>query len=305
MIDLSIITLSYNTKKILTDCIKSVERYTKDIKFEIIVIDNASTDGSVDLIKKLKGKGLIAKAVLNKKNLGFSKANNQGMKLARGRYVLLLNSDTLIKDSVLKEMVDYMDKNPDVGIASCSLKDPDGKLQATGGYFPTLVRVFSWMTIQDFPFVDNIIKPFHPMKDRTSSPNKKFYKEAQELDWVTGAFFLMNRKAMKKNGYLDEDYFMYTEEVDYCYRLSKRGWKVMHLPMWSITHLARASSTSEFALLSEYKGIKTFYQKHYSKLHFIMLRLLLKVGAMGRIVLFSLMGKGELAKIYVKAVKLA
>jgi len=305
MIDLSIITISYNTRKILSDCIKSIEKQTKDISFDIIVIDNASTDGSIDLIKKLQAKGSITRAIFNKENIGFGRANNQGMKKARGRYVLLLNSDTLIRGNVLKKMVDYMDKNPDVGISSCSLKETDGKLQAAGGYFPTLVRVFSWMTIQDFPFVDNFIKPFHPMKDRSHKPNKEFYKDPRELDWVTGAFFFINHTAMKETGFFDEDYFMYTEEVDYCYRLSKIGWKVMYLPMWSIIHLARASSTSEFALLSEYKGIKTFYEKHYSKTHYVVLRVLLKIGAFGRIVLFSILQKKELVKIYVKAIKLA
>ena len=176
--DLSIIIVSFNTKKLLTSCIKSIQEYTKGINFEIIVVDNDSKDGSSEAAKNLG-----ATVIKNSKNLGFAGANNQGFKISRGRYVLFLNSDTEIHDNVLGEITNWMDLNPKAGIATCGLKNKDGSLQATGGYFPTLSRVFSWMTIQDLPFVDSIIKPFHPYHSKSLFfKGDSFYKTKKEGD---------------------------------------------------------------------------------------------------------------------------
>lgn len=292
-VDLSVIIVNYNTRKLTLDCVASVVKNTKGINYEIIVVDNASSEK----FPKSKEYKLIASSV----NLGFTGGNNLGMKDAKGRYILLLNSDTIIHDNVLSEMVAWMDNNPKAGIASCALKNSDGSLQATGGYFPTLLRVFSWMTIQDFPFVDNFIKPFHPGKEKSYAKNTMFYSKERELDWLTGAFMLIRREVIDKVGYLDEDYFMYTEDTDYCFRAKSKGWKIYYLPNWSITHLGGASSTKEYPLLSEYKNIKLFYQKHYPAWQYPILRSLLKLGALGRMVLFGILEGGKAGKIYAKA----
>src|SRR3989344_564276 len=235
MTDLSIIILNYKTKKLTLDCINSVVKNSKGIPLEIIVIDNASNDGSVEAlrrsIKRLSSQvGIMAKLIVNKENLGFAKANNQGMGIAGGNYILLLNSDTLVHDNVLGEMLEWMRKHPKVGAATCALRNKDGSLQGTGGYFPTLLRVFSWMFfIDDMPFVDFLIKPFHPM--HSQSPiykGTKSYINAQSMDWVTGAFMLLRKEVLKEIGYFDQDYFMYTEEVDLCYRVKRAGWEVWY-----------------------------------------------------------------------------
>ncbi len=122
---------------------RSVVKKTKGIKFEVIVVDNNSADGSVAALENLKPKVQNLRLIKNKENKGFSGANNQGMEVAVGRYFLFLNSDTLIHDNVLGEMVGWMEKNPKVGVATCALKNGDGSSQATGGYFPNLIRVFS------------------------------------------------------------------------------------------------------------------------------------------------------------------
>lgn len=294
--DLSIIILNYNTKDLLLDCVRSIIKNTKGIKYEIIVVDNASKDDSVKAISKF---GL--RVIKNKENLGFTKGNNVGIKVAQGKYILLLNSDTLILDNVLKNIVDWMDKNPKVGIATCALKNKDGSFQGTGGYFPTLLRVFSWMTIQDFPYVDTIIKPFQPMREKSFSRNSDFYNKERELDWVTGAFLLTRQEVIKDIGGLDEDFFMYGEDVDFCFRAKEKGWEVKYLPYFSIIHYGGASSAREFPLLSEYKSMKIFYKKHYPDWQYPVLRFFLKIGALGRIfVLGSIRGK-EYARIYAKA----
>lgn len=300
--DLSIIILSFNTKKLTQQCINSILRNTKSIKYEIIVIDNASSDGSVEDLRKFKERQNL-RLIENAENLGFARANNQGMRVAKGRYVLLLNSDTKISDNLLKELVNWMDKHPKVGISSCALKNKDGSMQGTGGFFPDLFRVFAWMFfLEDIPFWDRLIKPFHPIHSQSPfyKGTKGFEKE-KDLDWVTGAFFLIRKKVLDEVGYLDEDYFMYTEDVDLCFRAKEAGWKIWYLPRVSITHLGGASSASEFPILSEYEGIKLFYKKHKAPWQYPLVRILLKIGSLMRVVIFGTFLRKGAVKTYAKA----
>ena len=301
VIDLTIIIISFNTKELLSNCVESVFEKTRNINYEVIVVDNASKDGSVKALDKRIKSPVCIKIIKNKLNVGFASANNQGLRKAQGRYILLLNSDTILKDNVLGEFTHWMDQNLEVGIATCALKNQNGSFQGSGGFFPTLARVFSWMTIQDIPGVDWVIKPFHPLHSKSFGLGSNFYERQREMDWITGAFFFMRRDVLKQVGLLDENYFMYVEELDYCFRAKKKGWKVYYLPQWEIIHLGGASSTSEFALLSEYKGIKLFYKKYYPAWQFPVLRLLLKFGALGRIILFGILEGPSSAKIYAKA----
>jgi len=304
-VELSIIIVSFNTKKLLVNCINSIRKNVKNLEYEVIVIDNASTDGSVQAVINQQRQDPDIKLIGNRRNLGFGTANNQGMKIAKGKYILLLNSDTLILDGVLGEMVTWMRKHPDVGIASCALKNEDGSMQGTGGYFPTLIRVFSWMTIQDLPFVDKFIKPFHPMHAKSFQKGTKFFNSDKELDWLTGAFLLIRTEVIDKIGYFDKDYFMYVEETDYCYRAKRVGWKIYYLPKWSIVHYGGLSGKREEVILAEYKGIKTFYKKHYPSWQFPILRLFLKIGALGRMILFGILEGKYAIKTYVKAFQIA
>jgi len=259
-----------------------------------LVMDNISKDGSVKMLKSLSQQFPLT-LIENKDNIGFGAANNQGMKRAVGRHLLLLNSDTFVKDNTLGEMVKWMDENPKVGISSCALKNKDGSLQGTGGYFPNLFRVFSWMFfLEDIPYLSKLIKPYHPMHPNSFFyKGEEFFKKSQERDWLTGAFLLFRREVFNGVGYFDKDYFMYVEEIDYAYRAKKKGWQVWFLPKWSITHYGGASGTSEFATISEYKSLKVFYKKHYPKWQMPVLRLFLKLGALPRL-LFNF-------KIYAKA----
>jgi len=307
--DLSVVIVSYNTKEITLSCIKSVIKHTKGIKYEIVVVDNASSDGSVTAVQKFKVNSSKSKPKIifigSDKNLGFAGGNNLGIKKSKGRYVLFLNSDTIIHDNVLGDLTQWMDSHEKVGIVSCGLLNEDGSIQGTGGYFPTLVRVFSWMTIQDIPGVDSTIKPFHPMKEKSFSTGAGFYKKRKELDWVTGAFMFMRKDVIDAVGLFDERYFMYTEETDYCYRVKMKGWEVFYEPKWSITHIGGASGSNESSILKEFGGVKRFYHKHYPKWQYPILRALLKLGAFLRVIAFFVFkGKGD-AGIYAKALRVA
>ncbi len=300
-IDLSIIIVSYNTRKLTVACLKSILQYTKQISYEVIVVDNNSTDDSVKYLNKFNDNKIHI--IENASNVGFGKANNKGIKASKGRYILFLNSDTLLKENVLEPMLNWMDMNPNIGISTCRLLNSDLSLQGTGGYFPTLVRVFSWMTIQDVPLVDSVIKPFHPMKEKSFTKGTSFYKNIRQLDWVTGAFMLVRSEVISSIKGFDEDYFMYTEEVDFCYRAKKEGWTVYYNPTWSIIHYGGASGTVTESIRHEFHGVKLFYKKHYSKLSYVLLRLILVIGSLGRIIVFGIKDGRKSAQIYMDVVK--
>jgi hypothetical protein len=306
MIDLSIIIVSFNTKKFTKDTIDSVLKYTKGISYEIIIVDNASSDGSIEMLQNYSRSNDDIVYVQTGENLGFGRANNVGIEKSKGKYILLLNSDTQLTKNILPEMITYMEKHPKIGVSTCSLLNKDGSMQGTGGGFPTLGRVFAWMFfIEDIPFIEKLFTPFHPMHPMSIYKGGSMFKEKREMDWITGAFMLTRRKVFEDAGVFDKDYFMYVEETELCYRIAKSGWEIWYLPEWSIIHHGGASGGGEFSLLSEYKGVKLYYEKHMDRLSNLSLRILLKLGSLKRIIIFTILGKINHAKIYVKAFKLA
>lgn len=299
-IELSIVIVSFNTKKYLRLCLDSVFLNLKGLSSEVIVVDNGSSDGSVSFLEKLAKIGKI-RFIKNSENKGFAAGNNAAISKARGQYILLLNSDTLIQDDIFTPLIPYLAKHSEAGIVSIKLLNKDGSIQGNGGYFPTLIRVFSWMIIQDLPFVDFFIKPFHPLKAKNFWTNRRFYDKERDLDWVTGAFFLVRREVFDEVGLMDEEYFMYTEETDFCYRAKKKGWKVRYIPNLSIIHYGGISGSKEFSVLSEYKGVKRFYKKHYPSWNYPFLILFLKLGALMRMFIMGILEGREAFITYGKA----
>lgn len=291
--DLSIVIVNYNTPELTIQVVNSVLTNTKGIRFEIILVDNASKDKSLSTFKKHFAKEKKVDIVASKINLGFAGGNNLGISKSNGKYILLLNSDTLVKSDVIKEMVAWMDSHKNVGISTCKLLNEDGSLQPTGGYFPTLSRVFAWMFfVDDIPLVNNLFKSFHP--------HVQHYQASHKQDWITGAFFLMRREVVQDVGMFDEKYFMYVEEVDLCYR-AKDKWEVWYLPKWSIVHLGGASSGGEFSTVSEMKNIIYFFSKHYPSWQMPILKLILKTGMFLRMPLMGIIKDRKYFGIYAKA----
>lgn len=296
---LSIIVVSYNTREYLKECLDSIYR-TKSvsasvIECEIIVVDNASEDGSAQMVKK---NFPAVDLIVNEQNLGFAAANNQGIKRAKGRYILLLNPDTVVLDDALEKMTDFMDAHPELGISSCQLLNEDKSVQPTGGYFPDLLRVFAWMFfLDDLPLISGFFPSYHP--------HPSFYQRERQLDWVTGAFLFIRKKVVKRIGLLDEDFFMYVEEVDYCFRAKQAGFKVFFWPQVEVIHLGRKSLKSAAgAFVKEYQGLKLFYQKHFPQYQLVLLALFLKIGAILRFTIFGIiLGKEEARKAYAQAFK--
>jgi len=267
------------------------------------VVDNDSKDGSADMVEKDFSQVELIK---NKKNLGFAAANNQALRQAQGKYVLLLNSDTVLVENSLKKMIAWMEKNKKVGISSCQLVYENGGLQRTGGYFPNLLRVFNWMFfIDDLPLIKEIIRPFHPHEPRTGWLSSQYFQKQHFQDWVTGAFFLIRRKVVDQVGLLDEKFFMYVEEIEFCYRVKQAGWQIVYLPITKIVHLAQKSGTQAGARLGEYQGLIYFYKKHKPFWQLQILRIILKAGALLRFLVFGIMrNNSEMRQIYGQAFRI-
>lgn len=296
---LSIIIVNYNTRDLLRDCLNSIIRSNplKDqlsSNYEVIVVDNASTDASVAMLKKEFPQ---VKLFQNKQNLGFAKANNQGIKIAKGKYLLLLNSDTKIVAGALEKMIDFMGENPQVGVLGPKLLNKDGSLQPSAGYFPSLPVIFRQALFLHKIFPFNHLKQF-----KVTRP--AFYAKTHPVDWVAGACFLVKNDVFAKIGYLDEKFFMYVEEVEFCYRCQKAGWQIYLLPQAKITHQGEGSGDRQKAILGIYQGLFLFYDKHKSGWQKVILKVILKTAALLRITTAAILGKKTLKSIYQKAYQL-
>lgn len=297
MLDISVIIVNWNTKKLTSDAIASVFKFTKGVIFEVIVVDNASEDGSRQFLKK---KFPQVNLIENKKNVGFGNANNQGIKAAKGEYVFLLNSDAYLIENSLPKLIEKAKQNHDIGMLGPLLLNEDRTVQQSVGFFPHLPQVFWWMSfIDDLPF-GAMLKPYHVDHD-------SFYKKDHQVDWITGAAMLVPKKTIATTGTFDKEIFMYGEDVDWCFRIKSANLKIIYSPITKLVHIGRGSANkiSKNAILGEYKGILYFYKKHKGLISLQLLRLQLKIGALARIAIFSLLARKETAKFYVEALKMA
>ena len=293
--DISIIIVNWNTKKLLEDCLKSIYKFTQGIKFEVIVVDNASKDGSVQMVEKKFPKVVL---IQNKDNLGFTKANNQGIKAAKGEYIALLNSDTYLIENAFKKLLETAKSKNNKAVLAPLLLNENKTIQQSVGFFPHLPQVFLWMGfLDDLPF-GQFLKPYHVDHD-------SFYKREREIDWLTGAAMFIPREVIKTAGALDEEIFMYGEDVEWCFRIKRAGYRIFLHSNAKIVHIGRGSSgkISKNALIGEYKGVIYFYKKYKGYYSLQIVRALLKIGAMLRVCVFSVLGRKELAKFYVEAFK--
>ncbi|MDO6798746.1 glycosyltransferase family 2 protein [Shimia thalassica] len=228
--DLSIVIVNWNTREMLRDCLQSVFDTLSDLKAEVFVVDNASEDGSQDMVRESFPQ---VNLICNTDNRGFAAANNQALALASGRYVLLLNSDTLVHGEVLSASCSFMDGRPEVGVMGCRVLNRDGTLQITGSGYPSLLNLSLMTTglwkLKNVPFFDR-----YQMQtwDRRTE---------REIDVVSGCYMVVRKTAMDEVGLLDEDFFFYGEETDWCRRFADAGWKLVLSPVGEITHFGGGS----------------------------------------------------------------
>lgn len=294
--DLSIIIVNYNTKKVTAGCLRSITNSKDKIKKEVIVIDNGSKDDSINYLKSFFPHYQILSLG---GNLGFAQGNNFGVNQAVGDYVWLLNSDTLLKPNTISTLMKQVKIN-NSQVASCCLLNHDSTIQPQGGFLPRLSRLAAWMLfIDDLPVIKHLLKPYHQ-----NLPD--FFKHDQHPGWLAGTALLVKRQLYNQLGGLDKNIFMYTEDVEFCLRLAKQGIRLDYFSTPKLTHLGQASGSSQGAVLGEYKGLKYIYLKHKAGWEYPMLRLLLKIGAWLRIIIFGIILKDATKKqIYQAAFKLA
>jgi GT2 family glycosyltransferase len=234
MTDVSIIIVNWNTCDILRVCLNSIFKQTQGINFEVIVVDNASSDGSAEMVRQeFPQVALIA----NSKNRGFAAANNQGMQISKGRYVLLLNPDTIILDGAIQKSITFADMHPDIGVLGCQVWLNDNEIQKTCFTFPTLwtALVQEIGLLHMFPHSRIFGHAYYGWWDR---------KSEMDVDVVSGMFMLVRQEAIQEVGLMDEAYFVYAEETDWCFRFHKAGWRCVFSPIAKIIHLDGGSKST-------------------------------------------------------------
>lgn len=250
--DLSIIIVNWNTSELLLQCLASIYHAESHLTFEIIVVDNGSTDDSISAIR---ARFPEVRIIANDRNLGFAKANNQGLCAGTGRYFLLLNSDTLVLPKALDLLVDYADGHLEAGMVGPKLLNLDRSLQESWGKFPTF-----WSELTGRP-----IRERRPLGDPPI---------AYDVDWILGASMLVRSDVVDSAGLLDEEYFMYSEEVDWCFRIRAKGWNIHYHPLPEIFHIGGASASmntlKQLSLL--YQNKIRFFNKNYGYSRAVLLR---------------------------------
>ncbi|PWN62064.1 glycosyltransferase family 2 protein [Chryseobacterium oncorhynchi] len=248
---LSIIIVNYNVTQLLRNCLLSIQKYVEKVEYEVIVIDNASTDSSWgDLIPEFPSVQFIS----SKSNGGFSKANNQAIQEAKGEYLLLLNPDTELEGFYMKELLDFADAEPEFGCLGVRMHD------AEGNFLPESKR-----SVPDM--FNSFEKLFTNLKNNNS---KSYYRndieenEISEVEVITGAFLLIKKDIYKNIGGLDESYFMYGEDIDLCYTLLRKGYKNYYYGKVSILHYKGESTIkNDFYLKRFYGAMQIFIDKYY------------------------------------------
>lgn len=269
--DVTIVIVSYNVADFLNECLVSIKKETT-CEYEIIVVDNNSKDSSVEVVKAYHPDVKLRQI---QSNIGFVKANNEAFKVADGRYIFMLNPDTVVLDGAIDKLVQFMDEHQEVGACGPKNLNPDLSLQHNCHHFPTAAM--------------RLIEHFRLARKypRNRLFGKEFmtywhYNEIKEVEWITGCSLLLRKTALNQVGYLDENYFMYSEETDICYRVNKAGWKVIFYPGAEIIHYQGKSSSNlkEEELISNsvlkhlFNSKYYFFKKNYSCINFVLLKLI-------------------------------
>lgn len=257
--DLSVVVINLNGRKLLQDCLESLREAAPNHRLEVIVVDNGSRDGSPDMVRSGFPE---AKLIVNDRNLGFTKANNQGIAISTGRYVMMLNNDTRVLPGAFSEAIRFLDaEGAEIGCCGLKLLNEDGSLQLSCRRFPSFSQaIFNRYSLLTRLFPNNRFSRAYLMTDAT-------HDTVQDVDWVSGACLMARREVVDQIGMLDERFFMYSEDVDYCYRVWQAGWRVTYYPGAQVYHLIGQDTRKvRFKLTIErHKSMYRFYKKHYSR----------------------------------------
>jgi len=281
MVDLSVIIVSWNVRDLLQRCLQALvpsskfqvpcsplnnlERGTWNL--ELIVVDNASSDGSAAMVRQHFPQ---VRLIANNSNLGFTHANNQGLAASQGRYVLLLNPDTEVVGDAVATLLAFLEAHPDVGVVGPQLRFPDGSIQPSRRRFPTLATAFVESTVLQPLFAGSSLLRRYYVADQPDDVT-------QDVDWLVGACLLVRREAIEQAGPLDEGFFMYSEELDWCRRLKQAGWRIVYLPAAQVIHYEGKSSEQNLAArdIRFHSSKVRYFRKHHGAWSAELLRLFL------------------------------
>ncbi len=253
-VELSIIIVSWNVRDLLRQCLDSIDRGKTGLDLEVIVVDSASVDGTQEMVvAEFPWVMLLAQT----ENVGFPRGNNIGIRQARGHKLLLLNPDTIVKGDALHQMVDYLEEHASVGALGPRLSYPDGTIQSSKRRFPTVLTAF---------FESTWLEPWTPggMLERYRAQDVAD-DEIADVDWVMGAALMVRHSVVEQVGLMDEDYFMYSEELDWCRRIKDAGWRVVYFPRAEIVHFEGKSS--EQAVTERHINFQRAKLRYFRKYH--------------------------------------
>jgi GT2 family glycosyltransferase len=248
---LSVIIVSWNTKALLLQCLESLRGALGALDAEVFVVDNDSADGSAEAVK---GTFPDVRLIENRINLGFAGASNQALRQSQGTYLLLLNPDARVKEGAVQKLLSFLKAHPEAGVAGAQLLNPDGSKQNSIANFPSLATELLNKSLLRWVFPGKF-----PGKERR-------YRDPVEVDSVIGACMMVRREVAERVGWLDEDYFLFLEETDWCFRIKKAGWKIYHCPEAEVTHLQGKSAEVEKqrARVEYYRSRYHFFEKNRS-----------------------------------------
>jgi len=271
--DVTVVIVNWNTRQLLKDCLASLVERTRGCSYEVIVVDNASGDGSVAMVEATFPS---VRLLVNASNLGFAAGCNLGIEKARGRQLLLLNSDTRFDEDALATLVRFLDAHPEAGLVSCALRNADGSSQPSIGHFPrffgAIAAKFRQLGRHDPGPWRNFDYPFLTLAE---------HEREQDVDWVAGAVMLARREVVAQVGGMDESIFLFAEEWDWCHRIRSAGWRILFTPTARVVHLGSGSWVFSEGLLNQSRraGIFAFSRKHYGAASATGLQLLAALGA--------------------------
>ncbi len=281
MIDVSIIIISFNNLNFIKDCLESISKYSNGVSYEFIIIDNNSTEN----IEEVTSQFDKVKLIKNKSNKGFAFANNQGLKIAKGKYVLILNNDTIFTENTLKILFDYAEKNNEKAFYGCRLLNTDESFQESVMDFPS-----AWNVFTDSFFLSKLFKNSKLFNKNATSFSKE--NKIIEVDVIKGAFiWAMHQDLLELNGF-DERFYFYSEELDLCRRFKDKGGKVYYFPKTSIVHIGGATVKNDELFFYKNQAIARvqYFQKHFKGIEFLFANFFYYLGIMFRIPLYLMMG---------------
>ncbi|HKY73985.1 MAG TPA: glycosyltransferase family 2 protein [Patescibacteria group bacterium] len=285
-LDLSVVIVSHNTKEYTLAAIKAVLETVIRHTFEVIVVENMSSDGSFDAVRKRFPK---VRVLRTKELVGFSSANNMGAADARGEHLLFLNSDTAVHEGAIDTLLDFMKEDVKFGAVSGQLLNSDGSIQPQGGALPNLWNIFGWMLFLDDILTIRFI--FNPYQQRSV---RVFQREQRNYGWLGGTVLLMPTKVFTRIEGWDDAIFLYGEDVEISLRLHKQGYRLGLTPKAMITHHRNKSMTSSArSLVGEIEGLLYIWRKHFPTWQLPVVRLLLFIGSWLRILVFGILMRDE------------